>query len=345
MLRTTLCAAALTCALTNSSLAALTAYDGFNYTAGADLAGLNGGTGWGGPWTFNGLSSAVAPASLQYAGLVFEGNAVDTSGNTPGTTRDFRLVGPFNAGNTSDLWISFLAQAVDTTATTQFFGITTYNGNETASQLSLQRLGDGSNEWGIVGNNAALSADVSSDVVVTPGETVLIVAHLDYDTGGGAVAATFYLNPTVGAGIPAESDGVITGPAGSLDFDRIRFASANGLNWLYDEVRLGTTITDVTPLNPPDPDVDGENGVDFADFEIIRDNYLTGTTHALGDVNFDAKVDHLDFFAWRTAFESLGGVVDGLAIVPEPATGATCFMMVLVASQLRMRKQLRVVEK
>jgi hypothetical protein len=73
------------------------------------------------------------------------------------------------------------------------------------------------------------------------------------------------------------------------------------------------------PFMPEHPgDANGDQMVDFLDFEIIRDNFKTGTTLEEGDVTGDRKVDFADFRLWKNNFDP------GPAAVPEPS----CVMLV-----------------
>jgi hypothetical protein len=83
-------------------------------------------------------------------------------------------------------------------------------------------------------------------------------------------------------------------------------------------------------------------GTGIEDFQIIRNNYLTGTTFAQGDANFDGVVNHVDFFKWRTAFVAVGGNVEGLSLpIPEPssALGAIVLGLLAHASGLARRRR------
>ncbi|MBX3435639.1 MAG: hypothetical protein KF847_20165 [Pirellulales bacterium] len=84
---------------------------------------------------------------------------------------------------------------------------------------------------------------------------------------------------------------------------------------------------------------DGLGGTDLADFDILKSNFLTGTTQALGDANFDGIVDHADFFLWRTAFLASGGSLEGINLwgVPEPTSCAVA-MALAVAGGFALRR-------
>lgn len=67
-------------------------------------------------------------------------------------------------------------------------------------------------------------------------------------------------------------------------------------------------------------DVDGLNGVTIDDFNLIRDNFRSGTTRAEGDLTGDGIVSLADFDQWAANFPgSSSGLASQLA-VPEPSS-------------------------
>lgn len=72
-------------------------------------------------------------------------------------------------------------------------------------------------------------------------------------------------------------------------------------------------------------DFNSDGSIDSADYQVLADNFHTGTTFAEGDFNFDGRVDLFDFAGFRQALEATSTA--GVAAVPEPC-GA---MLALVA--------------
>ncbi|TWT97757.1 hypothetical protein Pla108_19090 [Botrimarina colliarenosi] len=81
-------------------------------------------------------------------------------------------------------------------------------------------------------------------------------------------------------------------------------------------------------------DTDNNGVVEFADFEPIRDNFLTATSlRSMGDLDFSGFVDIRDFREWKNAINSPALVAQALAqlqAVPEP----TAILMAGVAVAL-----------
>lgn len=99
--------------------AELLAYDGFDYTAGAGLKDLNGGSGWTSAWDEQNnliFSDVIQAGSLSYMDSM--GNSLQTTGgkllNTGagGTSQGGRSLARRNSGST---WMSFIAQRVGET--------------------------------------------------------------------------------------------------------------------------------------------------------------------------------------------------------------------------------------
>jgi hypothetical protein len=355
MLKSILSAAAIIAASAGSLQAALHAYEGFNYTTGAALNGGAGGTGeWDSAWRAGAspaLTNNIAPAGLSYPGLVVSGSAVDTT--NAATSIDFRDVGPYSTG---DVWISFLARPEAANAVTgtndNFFGLSVYESTDAASGsvMSISKSGN-SAKWGLLAfptnangsgpNGTAGSTTITNAALpdIVANTTYLLVTRFHFAAGVGADTAdsvSLYVNPTPGE-IPASASVEYidaTSPiTGGLSFDRMRLGAQNGRDWLVDEIRIGDTFADVAPAIPPNTDFVAPAGTGIEDFHVIRNNYLTGTSFAQGDANFDGAVNHRDFFLWRTEFVNAGGSLEGLNLaIPEPSTavGALVFGLALM---------------
>lgn len=65
-----------------------------------------------------------------------------------------------------------------------------------------------------------------------------------------------------------------------------------------------------------DADFNSDGSIDLVDFNILADNFLTGTTFEQGDMTLDGAVNLSDFVAFRQVFNGQGGA----AAVPEPSS-------------------------
>jgi hypothetical protein len=201
-------------------------------------------------------------------------------------------------------------------------------------------------------------------------EAAVTFANSPYTTGGGSVFGPRPAEDTTGNGVNdtlltllATYTFATTSNAGQLvnfqspqlssflqaDTNDIAsfFLTVSQSDAFKTAVFTSDTGTEGTPIPPTlrtntdvfNTDVDGVNGTDINDFHIIRTNYLTGTSQAQGDVNFDGTVNHLDFYLWRTEFASLGGIVSGLSVIPEPSTAALGLMLLLSVTHRRLGKR------
>jgi hypothetical protein len=143
-------------------------------------------------------------------------------------------------------------------------------------------------------------------------------------------------------GAPLTSQASAARNAAITNIDKVRIAGQNGVDFSFDELRLGSTYDDVTPTIPPNADFVAPAGVGLEDFEALRSNYLTGTTTAQGDANLDGKVNHVDFFFWRTAYLAGGGSLEGVSLaIPEPATGLMAIMALAAGHGTRRARRRR----
>ncbi len=112
ILKPSLLAAAIGLGLAGNASAVLIAYDGFDYTANANLVGLNGGTDWSDTWTAsNSVRYKITSTGLSYMNLQVSGNAVFNS--TTSTVRAERSF--LNAPTSGSVYFSFLLNGDATT--------------------------------------------------------------------------------------------------------------------------------------------------------------------------------------------------------------------------------------
>jgi hypothetical protein len=317
--------------------AALTANDPFNYATG-DLTGQNGGTGWAGAYTDTGNSTIVETTGLNYGGLPATPGSVRTADGGAATTISFRTLGSVYGDGETETWISFLGRRNGNTASNLFAGVSFYNSNGAAAadgEVSFATTtGAAVPTWRIL--DLGTTASSNSTDAITPDVVNFIVARIVWNVadpglaGTGTSAVYLYVNPAAGQGVPA------TASAGRnvtiTNFDKIRLAGQNAVDYSFDDVRIGDTFADVAPFLSTNTDFNNSGSTTIDDFNILKTNFLTGTALAQGDANYDGKVDHADFFLWRTAFVTAGGSLEGLSLaIPEPSSAAVAGLLGLMA--------------
>lgn len=240
-------AALLHLALCSAASAALTVYDGFDYGASSgDLTGKTGGSGWSGAYTDSGNSTIYATTGLTYTGLATTGGASLTADGGALTTINFR---GFTAISSGETWISFLAQRNGAASTTTFAGLSFYNSTGIATadaEFSISNAGTGGTWRLFDNNNGGATTAVSTGITIASDTTYLLVAKIAWGAGaGGTETVSLFVNPTLG--LPP-----VTADAGRdidmANINKVRIAGANGVNYTFDEIRIGDSFASVTPV-------------------------------------------------------------------------------------------------
>jgi hypothetical protein len=228
--------AAMALAVVGSTLIAA---DSFDYAAGAELVGRNGGTGWTTAWGCHGPGrrSAIASTGLTFGRLRTAGlSAVTTSGRPIGDDRSVGVT--FGAPGTT-MFIAVLVRPNDPLGSGtdgSYFGTGFGNcfvgythGNR--PNYGIERGGGGG--W------------VGSNVAARQNETAFLVVRFTFTSGDDTI--DLFVNPTPGQPLPAKPD------ATKSDLD---LGTGSQLGWgastrcQFDEFRAGRTWEDVAPVAP-----------------------------------------------------------------------------------------------
>ena len=239
--------------------AALIAYEDFNYPADSDLSSQAGGTGWAAAWSAGTIGDSNVLGSLNYTDSF--GNQLVTSGNHAHMTGSYgnnstparNLPSPLGADGTT-VWFSFVGYRT---------GVDTLRpGNFQIRTNSDERLAVGKGTvdvaapptWSLLDSGNAGNSVFSTYPMDVPSFCVL---RIDYVAGNDN--AYLFVNPR----LDQEPDISLAAAQkiGPLDmqFNNVRMyagnTNANGVPANYaefdiDEIRIGTTYTDVTPFVP-----------------------------------------------------------------------------------------------
>jgi len=243
-------AALLHLALCSAAPAALTVYDGFDYGAvSGDLTGKNGGSGFSGAYTDSGNSTIYSTTGLTYGTLETAGGASLTADGGTATTLSFR---GFTAISSGETWISFLARRNGAASTTTFAGLSFYNSTGIAaadSEFTISNAGTGTGgTWRLFdNNNGGATTAVSTGITIASDTTYLLVAKIAWGAGaGGTETVSLFVNPTLGSTpvTALASRGINM----ATNIDKVRIAGANGVNYTFDEIRIGDSFASVTPV-------------------------------------------------------------------------------------------------
>lgn len=247
-------------AASNHCHAAVLAYDGFssgNYTAGQLLGQNPAITGFNGTWS---AGSNIYWGNSTIA-LTYSGVASDNTGGTFSNATGGRSVRPMStilggngASGTSVYYISLMMQ-------NSAVNLSNYRAFELESQFNNRnfQLGaaadTGSTNWGMrVTTSSSSFLTANSSVASVAGQTVFAIVKLTYSDVAGGDSAQLWINPS-----DLSSEVLSTNSVSLSGFDflhnsakNVSFASFSGSGTSYwDEVRVGTSWADVTPIPEP----------------------------------------------------------------------------------------------
>lgn len=263
-----LCAAAV---FSSSLSAALIAYEAFDYAPGSSLVGQAGGTGFSTAWGSSGGLGTIEVPGLGWPDLTTTGNKLYVAGNSTGSLSIFRTLATPQGADGTTVWISFLGQ--DTTALSANFGPDGAPSRVRPINMSLYQdgserlaLGEGTRTsgislpdtdvWGLVERGGVNNA--GTRWTTAPLDTLsFVLVRIDFGTSD-MDTAYMWINPSLTAE-PDISTAMATTTYANMNFNRIRpFAgnptSASGnvpATGFFDEIRIGETFGDVTPIPEP----------------------------------------------------------------------------------------------
>jgi hypothetical protein len=346
----------------------LLVYEPFDYPAGSQLIGANGGIGFTTAWRNENVanSATIQAGSLAFPGLPTTGNSVLMTGQS-NSLQIFR--DHINIAGTDDTqtWISFIGQRLGPIQDPVVNPNNPYPRGVNISFYNTEGLAIHGREQFAVGN--ASGAATNNVAFIGHGQNAFILPSTNPAVPyGGAPPA--YLVIRIDHHGPPNLDGpgnnddvyLFVNPdplvepltslanaqrlgteASSFDYsglDHLRpfIGNTSGANpygeLLWDELRIGTTYADVAAgsgiLLPGDTDEDGLPGEFPDDFLPIRNNFQKAVAaRSSGDLFNDDFVDFKDFRQWKTAFEAAGGSLANIDIgFPNPVPEPTTALLV-----------------
>ncbi len=251
--------------LTVNVRSSLIAYEGYDYTAGLDIGGLDGGSGWDGPW------SVVTPRDTQavtFAGLSYEnsgvtlaveGNAFRIRCTADGSAVVNRQTATSYGSDNSTVWLSYLYKANSLGSGHNFVQP---NGSQAAA------IG---RRWA----GAFAIDNTSTSVTPVTNQTYLLVAR--YDCKAGADDVYLWVDPPMTEEPDINNaDAMLAADIGtghSLAFN-VQGYGNNDIE--FDEVRIGDTFADVMPSDVPS-NVQASDGT-YEDKVEVTWNQLEGAS-------------------------------------------------------------------
>jgi hypothetical protein len=260
------------------------AYESFSYGGTANLAGANGGTGWGGAWfKLSSIPTGAVMEGMTWPGLpAAGGSAITAAYPSADYTRYSRVIAPYEAPN-DEIFISFLFRP------NLGFGVGGGLAFGTWDNGMIMGLVPGTGHYGLSGFTGPSSVGGEA---ATLNETVLLVARVA-KLDDGTIGWSLYVNPTAGDPQPASPAASMAIPGTSLP-PAINLYNDGGFS--TDEIRIATTWNEALglPASGCNEDLDSSGIVDAADLGILLGQWSTSGN---ADLDGDGSVGGADLAA------------------------------------------------
>ncbi len=233
--------------------AVLIAYDGFStpgtYTNGTSiLTPGNGGSGWTGNWVVSGTPTGQfvgTTSGLTYSNggalTTTSGAAIDDSSTL--STQMRRQFASANYNNGDTLYFSFL---VNRTAPLSSSPLEMRLRSGDSTRAIFRSSSSSADSWTLANAANTVLGTAGSSVV---GNTFFVVMKLDFVTNNNTLS--LWLNPALNVplGTPDVSGGL--GSTSWNDINNVGFTGGASATGTFDEIRVGTTFADVSPIPEP----------------------------------------------------------------------------------------------
>lgn len=232
--------------------AAILVYDGFGYTpAGSTLMGKSGASGFSTTWMTGGYNASfhdnyvLASGSLAFPGLATDGSRVSSGSlaSIGGVTR--YLASPMGAAGTTR-YISFLIRPEGTLNGGVWNGFFGLDIGSAAGELFIGKPGSGDLTHYVMEDRGG-TGQVPTAAPVVVNQTTLLVLKAQFFNGSDRF--TLYVNPVPGAAEPAVA--AATKLVDLISVNQMTLYSTGAFS--IDELRIGETFSDVTPVAVPEP--------------------------------------------------------------------------------------------
>jgi hypothetical protein len=248
-------AAAMLVGATTQVGAAPFAYEAFNYTVGANLKDQPGWTEPGGPEDTT--LDKIRAGSLFMPGRFDSGNSLRTGGKYSFDSfivADTPVDNPTNfiGGDGNTFWFSFRLQRENLgnggTVNPDYGGLVLGSDANDVNNLFIGKPGAGATDKYAIEalNGTAQQASAVSEVL---GTTAFLAVRITFH-GGAAEDISLFVNPAPGA-TEASLVANATTQVELNAFNDFSFSSGVNSNWIFDELLMGTSFADVSPVPEP----------------------------------------------------------------------------------------------
>ncbi len=216
--------------------------EGFNYTAGSSLGG-NVNPGNSTAWNGGNAGLNIGSGNLTYPNLPDQGgNDLSISNATAGTS-----INTFANTTSGQIYYSFLLDVTTIDGANDY--ITALNPGSTVPGGGTDAINCYLYTNGKIGLRTAGEATVTSASALSLNTTYMVVLEYNFAT----TTASLFLDPTLGASQPTATL-TLAGSGSVTAIDNVGFkAQATTGDFLVDNLIVGTTWADVTPVATPEP--------------------------------------------------------------------------------------------
>lgn len=219
----------------------LLVYEGFDYADGSAVAGQTGGSGWGGEWVSGWHNPSIVSPGLTHPTVIATGNAAIIV--IGGSSR------PLLAPISGSAFFSVLLHPEAELEGNGWLGISFKNGG---NGLFVGKPGGGNSQWAIEHQGGANNGTTTlTGITPTAGQTTLLAGELIFN--GNDVTLNLYIDPL--ASQPANPSATYTyvglGALSQVGLEAGVWPEAGTTNKMLDEIRIGETWGDVTPIPEP----------------------------------------------------------------------------------------------
>lgn len=211
------------------------AYDGFDYPAGSDIVGKDGGLGWG-PNTWTGPadgSVTMSDTGLEYDIVTSSGNALDIRFTNNAAFTVTRTLGTPVGGDGTSIWVSWMVHPV-VQEFSYFLSLNIVDNVLIGRQWAATK-------WSIL----AGSQRADTPVLIETNTTYFMVVRIDFAEGNETVH--YWVNPSIKSEPVVENAATITAGNFMLSSLKMRGRGVPDHSVIYDEIRVGNTWKEVAP--------------------------------------------------------------------------------------------------
>lgn len=227
-----------------------------SYTAGSQIGSAPSSTIWSQGGGLGGGSPIFTNSPLSYSGLVTDGSSLSVFMHSTSSGNRTRGLN-FTTTSSGTLYASFLLDVVAAPTANRMFASLTADSSASANGSVMGIFVNSSSQLQI-GKNSSSAPAAGTTAALTLGTVNLVVARYTWNAAAGDDEFALWLNPSSLGGSAPTADISTTTGTDFADLDWFYLIQRNNASiassvLLLDELRIGTSWADVTPV--PEPSV------------------------------------------------------------------------------------------